>query len=178
MGWRDAVYGATLYGAYLALFSHPVSSVSSFPVWHIINKSSKVILISHSRHDKSTHTLSYCSSIFPYSPETIKRYLPLFWIDINIPLTDKFAVLWDVESRSFAMPLSENPHPILTQNSSYPILVSSVSKSLPHLKISLRPYKCRYTGNSLFQKKNHRKSDGMAPPAGHTLHMCFQPLLL
>ena len=41
-GWWDAVYDATLYGVYFALFSYLVVSVSNLSVWHIIHKSSKI----------------------------------------------------------------------------------------------------------------------------------------
>ena len=42
LGWRDAVYDVALYGVCFALFSFLFVSVSSFSVWYIINKSSKI----------------------------------------------------------------------------------------------------------------------------------------
>ena len=41
-GGGDAVYDVALYGVYFALFSFLFVSVSSFSVWYIINKSSKI----------------------------------------------------------------------------------------------------------------------------------------
>ena len=42
LGWWAAVYDAALYGVCFALFSFLFVSVSSFSVWYIINKSSKI----------------------------------------------------------------------------------------------------------------------------------------
>ena len=42
LGWLDTVYDTALCGVYFALFSFLFVSVSSFSVWYIINKSSKI----------------------------------------------------------------------------------------------------------------------------------------